>query len=217
MRLAPEGQKPVIAGLALGVASLVFWVPAGLVFLAGTAFLAWFFRDPERMPPEDDGVWVSPADGKVVEVRRANHPFTGECHYVGIFMSPFDVHVNRMPADGRIEFLEYVPGRKWMACAPKASEENERFFLGFETPWGKGMVVQIAGFVARRIVCSKARGENLLRGERFGMIKLGSRVDVYMPLSVRPCIEKGQRVKAGTTKIGVVDYGAKETPKEAYL
>ncbi len=217
MRLAPEGQKPVIAGLALAVAFLVFWVPAGLAVLAGAGFLAWFFRDPERTPPEDDGSWVSPADGKIVQTGRANHHFAGECHYVGIFMSPFDVHVNRMPADGRIEFLEYVPGKKWMACAPKASEENERFFLGFESTGGRGMVVQIAGFLARRIVCSRSRGENLLRGERFGMIKLGSRVDVYMPLSVRPCVGKGQRVKAGTTKIGEVDHGAKETPKEASL
>ncbi len=217
MRFAPEGHKPVITGLALGVASFVFWVPAGLFFLAGTGFLAWFFRDPVRTPPEGDGIWVSPADGKVVQTGKANHPFAGECHYIGIFMSLFDVHVNRMPEDGRIEFLEYVPGRKWMACAPKASEENERFFLGFESPQGKGVVVQIAGFLARRIVCSRSRGENLLRGERFGMIELGSRVDVYMPLSVRPCVGKGQRVKAGITKIGVVDHGAKETPEEASL
>jgi phosphatidylserine decarboxylase len=217
MRLAPEGHKPVIAVLALGVTLLAFWLPAGLAFLAVTGFLAWFFRDPQRTPPEGDGIWVSPADGKVVQTGQAHHPFAGKCHHVGIFMSPFDVHVNRMPAEGRIEYLEYVPGRKWMACAPKASDENERFFLGFESPWGKGMVVQIAGFLARRIVCSRSRGESLLRGERFGMIKLGSRVDVYMPFSVRPCVEKGQRVKAGTTKIGVVDNGEKETPKEASL
>ncbi len=217
MRLAPQGRKPAIAGLVLGVVSLVFWAPAGLVFLAATGFIVWFFRDPERTPPEDKRIWVSPADGKVVQVGRANHPFVGECHYIGIFMSPFDVHVNRMPADGRIEYLEYVPGKKWMACAPKASEENERFFLGFESLSGKGMVVQIAGLLARRIVCSRARGESLIRGERFGMIKLGSRVDVYMPLSVTPCVGKGQRVKAGTTEIGVVDNGAKETSEKASL
>jgi phosphatidylserine decarboxylase len=217
MRLAPEGRKPVLAGLALGVLFLVFWVPAGVLFLAGTGLATWFFRDPEREPPEDDRIWVSPADGKVVEVRRANHPFCGECHYVGVFMSLLDVHVNRMPSDGRIEYLEYVPGKKWMAFAPKASEENERFLVGFKSSLGKGMVVQIAGFLARRIVCSKARGDGLFRGERLGMIKLGSRVDVYMPLAVEPCVMQGQRVKAGTTGIGVIENGTKKTQKETPL
>jgi phosphatidylserine decarboxylase len=217
MGLAPEGRKPVLAALAFGVLFLVFWVPAGVLFLAGTGLVAWFFRDPERKPPEDDRIWVSPADGKVVEVRRASHPFCGECHYVGIFMSLLDVHVNRMPFDGRIEYLEYVPGKKWMAFAPKASEENERFLVGFEGSSGKGMVVQIAGFLARRIVCSKARGDDLFRGERLGMIKLGSRVDVYMPLAVEPCVRQGQRVKAGTTGIGVIENGTKKTQEETSL
>jgi phosphatidylserine decarboxylase len=207
MRLAPEGLKPVVICLVIAVLFLFFCAPVAVVFIAVAGFLAWFFRDPERTPPKDQRAWVSPADGKVVQVGRANHPFTGESNYLGIFMSPLDVHVNRMPAGGRIEYMEYVPGKKWMAFAPKASEENERFFLGFESSEGKAMVVQIAGFLARRIVCSKRRGDNLVRGERFGMIKLGSRVDVYMPLSVKPCVRTGQRVKAGVTVIGVVDGG----------
>lgn len=210
MRLAREGWKPVVGCLALGLLFLVFSVPAGTVLLAGSGFLAWFFRDPERQPPENGRAWVSPADGKVVQMGRAHHPFTGECHFIGIFMSPLDVHVNRLPADGRVEYVEYVPGRKWMAFAPKASDENERFLLGFESSAGKAMVVQIAGFLARRIVCSRGRGDILRRGERFGMIKLGSRVDVYLPLSVRPSVSEGQRVKAGVTEIGVIDDGSTE-------
>lgn len=204
MNLAPEGRRPVICLAAAAVISLVFfpwWMTASLSFMA--SFLAWFFRDPERFPPESRDGWVSPADGKVVEVYPSEHPFTGRCTVVGVFMSPIDVHVNRMPCKGTLSFMEYIPGRKLMAFNPKASSENERFLMGFDTCEGRGMTVQIAGFLARRIVCSREKGETLSRGERFGMIKLGSKVDLYLPEGIIPEVRVGDRVKAGETVIGV--------------
>ena len=204
MRLAPEGRGPVLISGGFGVISFLlfpWWVAVLPVVLA--AFLAWFFRDPERFPPEDVDGWVSPADGRVVEIYASEHPFTGRCMVVGVFMSPLDVHVNRMPYDGEVAFLEYLPGKKLMAFNPKASQENDRFFMGFETGSGKGMTVQIAGFLARRIVCSRKKGEVISRGERFGMIKLGSKVDLYLPEGMIPAVKKGEKVRAGETVMGV--------------
>ena len=177
------------------------WMAAIMsVFLA---IVVWFFRDPERELPVDPEVWVSPADGKVVEIEKASCSYVGEAIKVGIFMSPFDVHVNRVPYDGIVDYLEYVPGKKWMACAPKASEENERMLVGLETAHGRILLVQIAGFLARRIVCRLKKGDRLCRGQRFGMIKLGSKVDVYLPLSVKCSVTIDQKVKAGKSVLGV--------------
>jgi phosphatidylserine decarboxylase len=202
--LATEGRKPVLFFAAAALLSVAFLgALAGCVFGAVAVLIAWFFRDPERMPPEDGDAWVSPADGKVTEIRSSEHPFTGPGTVVGIFMSPLDVHVNRMPCDGTVSFMEYVPGKKLMAFNPKASLENERFYMGFETRFGRGMTVQVAGFLARRIVCSRKKGDLLSRGERFGMIKLGSKVDLYLPEGVSPAVAVGAKVKAGKTAIGV--------------
>ena len=204
MRLAPEGRKPVLILTGAAVISLLFFTWWAAVLPASmAAFLAWFFRDPERFPPEDREGWVSPADGRVVEVCSSEHPFTGRCTVVGVFMSPLDVHVNRMPCNGTLSYMEYVPGKKLMAFNPKASLENERFLMGFETGSGKGMTVQIAGFLARRIVCSRKKGEVISRGERFGMIKLGSKVDLYLPEGMIPAVKKGEKVRAGETVMGV--------------
>jgi len=204
LSLAPEGRVPVLIFAVAAVISLLFFPWRVAVMPAALAsFLAWFFRDPERLPPEDVDGWVSPADGRVVEVYPSEHPFMGRCTVVGVFMSPLDVHVNRMPVDGKVAFLEYVPGKKLMAFNPKASQENERFFMGFETGSGKGMTVQIAGFLARRIVCSRKKGDVLSRGERFGMIKLGSKVDLYLPEGMLPAVKKGEKVRAGETVMGV--------------
>lgn len=205
MRIARDGV-PIVA-LTGFMAIGGFWVSPVIPFFMGvlTAFLVWFFRDPERSLPDDEYAWVSPADGKVVELEKSFHPFTGECVKIGIFMSPFNVHVNRAPFSGSVQYLEYVPGKKWMAFAPKASEENERMYTGMETPVGRTLLVQIAGFLARRIVCRVEKGTDLARGERFGMIKLGSKVDIYLPASVSPSVEPGQKVRAGETVIGVVE------------
>lgn len=177
-------------------------LPIGAAFAAVLLLLLWFYRDPERKPPEDQTLWVSPADGRVVEVGPASHPYTGPAICIGIFMSPLDVHVNRVPAGGTVEFLDYVPGKRLAAYHPKASTENERFYVGLDTPRGKTLLVQIAGLLARRIASSVRKGDVLTRGQRYGMIKLGSKVEVYLPESVRPLVAVGDRVRAGETPIG---------------
>jgi phosphatidylserine decarboxylase len=174
------------------------------VMLFPLAMSLWFYRDPERTPPDDPGAWLSPADGRVVEVIEADDPYAGRVIKIGIFMSGFDVHVNRFPADATVEEIAYVPGKKWFAIAPKASEVNERLYVRAMTPQGRTTVVQIAGIMARRIACYTNSGASLARGERYGMIKLGSKVDVYLPRGVVPSVGVGDRVKAGESVIGVV-------------
>ena len=173
------------------------WTP--VVSLPILLLVVWFFRDPERTP-EGEG-FVSPADGKVVEIFETEHPYTGKALKVGIFMNVFSVHVNRMPTSGVIEYLEYVPGKKWFADADKASEDNERMYIGYASGRERVLLTQIAGLVARRIVCRLKKGDVLRRGERFGMIKFGSKVDVYLPLSATCLVKTGQNVKAGQTVI----------------
>jgi len=202
MKIAPEGRASILVLLALCFGLSFFNMCFAGFFGALSLFLLWFYRDPERETPNIEGAWVSPADGKVVEVERAYHPFTGEACKVGIFMSPIDVHVNRCPYDGKVAFLEYAPGKKWMAFEPKASELNERFYVGFDTERGRAMVVQIAGFLARRISSTVNMGERLKRGDRIGMIKLGSKVDLYLPDGVKPVVQVGDKVKAGISIVG---------------
>lgn len=204
MKLAKDGI-PTITYLVLAAALFAFVSPipaAVLIVLAG--FVIWFYRDPDRVPPEGENVMVSPADGKVVEIEDATHPFTGEAVKVGIFMNAFSVHVNRAPCDGTVDYLEYVPGKKIAAFAPKASEVNERHYVGLVTPYGPVLLVQIAGLIARRIVCRLRKGTALLRGERYGMIKLGSKVDIYLPRGLELSVKIGDRVYAGRSPLGVM-------------
>ena len=169
------------------------------------ALALWFYRDPDRTPPACDA-WVSPADGTVVEiVEDAEDSYAGRATKVGIFMSGLDVHVNRFPTEGIVEDMRYVPGKKWFAIAPKASELNERLYTGIMTSQGRTTLVQIAGIMARRIVCRVKTGEALARGERYGMIKLGSKVDIYLPAAVKPAVRLGDKVKAGESVIGVIE------------
>lgn len=201
MKLAREGY-PTIGGLALMIFAGWFVSPwISLALLAPLALVIWFFRDPERTPASKDG-WLSPADGRVVEIEEVEHEYTGRATKIGIFMNGFDVHVNRFPVAGTIQYLNYVPGKKWFAIAPKASEINERFYVGAESEYGRFMLVQIAGILARRIVCRVRRGDALDRGQRYGMIKLGSKVDIYLPAQISPAVSIGDVVKAGETIIG---------------
>lgn len=203
MKLAREGW-PAIGSLVFMTAGGMLVSPwIGVILLIPLAIVVWFFRDPERTPPAEVDKWVSPADGKVVELEEAEHPYTGKAVKIGIFMNAFDVHVNRFAADGEVEYTKYVPGKKWFAIAPKASEINERFYVGARNANGRFLQVQIAGILARRIVCKVRIGDILDRGVRYGMIKLGSKVDVYLPLSVVPAVKIGDRVTAGETVIGV--------------
>ena len=205
MKLARDGI-PTVTFLALATAAfaLVSPVPAAVMAVLA-ALVVWFYRDPDRTAPEGDGLFVSPADGRVVEISEAEHPFTGPSVKVGIFMNVLSVHVNRAPCMGRVDYLEYVPGRKIAAFAPKASEVNERNIVGLSTPYGPVLMVQIAGLLARRIVCRLRRGEVLEAGQRYGMIRLGSRVDIYLPKDVRLTIKHGDKVRAGISSLGVMD------------
>lgn len=205
MKIAPDGY-PAIAFVAFMVLGGVFFSPVTAAFLVPVlGLLIWFFRDPERTP--DGPGFLSPADGKVVEIEEGSHFFTGAATKVGIFMNPLDVHVNRSPCAGAVARLEYIPGRKWMAFHPKASEANERMIVSLYTSHGPVTVVQIAGFLARRIVCRLKKGDSLARGERFGMIKLGSKVDAYLPENSRILVAIGDRVKAGKTVLGEMADG----------
>lgn len=205
MKIAREGV-PLIAFTGFMLFGSLFFSPETALFLVPLlGLVVWFFRDPRRVP-EGDG-FLSPADGKIVEITGAEHRFTGKALKIGIFMSPLDVHINRFPCRGTVEFLEYVPGKKWVAFAPKASEENERMYSGIATEFGPVLLVQIAGLLARRIVCRLRRGDVLERGARFGLIKLGSRVDIYLPSCVRLKVAEGDRVFAGRTVLGGMNNG----------
>jgi len=171
------------------------------VGLALTFFCVNFFRDPERYPSREPGLAVSPADGKVVKAGLARDPFTGqERKVVCIFMNVFNVHVNRMPVEGAVEQIKYHPGKFLNASFDKASEDNERCALSIrDAQGGQWSVVQIAGLIARRIVCRVEEGDTLGRGERFGMIKFGSRVDLYLPDAYDLAVQVGDKVLAGQT------------------
>jgi len=200
MKIARDGW-PVIAFTAFMLFGSLFFSPAaGFVLAPVLGLVIWFFRDPERVPLGDG--FLSPADGKIVEIVETGHSFTGRAVKIGIFMNPLDVHVNRLACSGTVEYLEYVPGKKWMAFAPKASEVNERMYVGIRTDFGPILLVQIAGLLARRIVCRLKKGDALERGERFGMIKLGSKVDVYLPAGVQLAVTEGQKIYAGRTVLG---------------
>ncbi len=177
--------------------------PVALLGLGVTCFVGHFFRDPERVGPENAEAVASPADGKVIKVTREADPVTGEQRQViAIFMNVFNVHVNRMPVSGKVELVRYIPGKFFNASFDKASEDNERNIV---VVTGKGnqrfTMVQIAGLIARRIVCWAEPADKLKRGERFGLIKFGSRVDLYMPDGYVPLVSVGQKVVAGETPL----------------
>ncbi len=175
----------------------VGWVAAGVLLLAAAAAVAGFFRDPERTAPDADGVVVSPADGKVVEV--ADAPDAGGLR-LSIFLSPLDVHINRAPMNGCVSAVRYQAGHFLAAYKGKASEENERNAVTLVGDAGRTLrIVQIAGFLARRIVCHVSPGDSLRKGERFGMIMFGSRVDLYLPRDADVAVQPGQRVRGGET------------------
>ncbi|MGE4469076.1 MAG: phosphatidylserine decarboxylase family protein [Desulfovibrio sp.] len=200
----PEGYPfLILAAFATVVFAILEWWLLALVGIAATAFIGHFFRDPERVPPEDVEAVVSPADGRIVKIARENDPLTGEeKQVICVFMNIFDVHVNRMPVSGKIETIRYVPGAFFNASLDKASTDNERNMLEIV---GKGnqrfVVVQIAGLIARRIVCWSEKGDKLKRGDRFGMIRFGSRVDLYLPDGFEPEVALGEHVFAGETAI----------------
>ena len=199
----------VIGGMLLAT-SVLAWLYVNmwlaLPFLALLVFLLFFFRDPARKIPAQAGVLVSPADGKVVDIDQVDDCplLPGKVLKIGIFMSVFNAHVNRAPAQGMVTTVNYVPGRFFNALRSKASADNESNNLVLSCPQVPGrsvLVRQIAGVLARRIVCDCKLGQRLDRGQPFGMIKFGSRVEVYLPYSeqLRVEVTKGQKVKAGSS------------------
>jgi phosphatidylserine decarboxylase len=204
--VAPEGLW-LIAGsvfVTVYLAMLGLGMMA-LFFLAVTLFLVFFFRDPDRKIPAGNGLAVSPADGKVVEVRTvAKNEFApGAMLKISVFMSVFNVHVNRMPTDGTVTRVSYYPGKFFSANLDKASRHNEHNAVSLDITGGRRLiVVQVAGLIARRIVCKIRQGDRLRRGDRFGMICFGSRLDVYLPPDTHPAVSVGDKVWAGTSVLG---------------
>ncbi len=164
-----------------------------------TLWCVWFFRDPERTTPGESGLLIAPADGRVIVIEEVTAaPLTNQpARKISIFMNVFSVHVNRMPAAGRILRQVYHPGRFFNAALAKASLENERMELLLETDAGPVVMVQVAGLIARRIVCHAGEGSDWQRGERFGLIRFGSRVDLYLPPAARIVLTIGDQTKAG--------------------
>lgn len=200
--LAREGWPFVAAGVAVSAA--VAWL-AGVAWSIplwlAVAFLVQFFRDPPRQVRAGPRAIVSPADGRIVRVEAVRDPNTdSDALLISVFMNVFNVHSNRAPVDGVIERIQYRPGAFVNADLDKASERNEANAIVLRMPTGERVsVVQVAGLIARRILCYVHAGDQLVRGERFGFIRFGSRVDVYLPRSVRPMVAVGDSVYAGTS------------------
>ncbi len=200
--IAREGW--LFLALALVVAAVLSWVglwlPAGLAWLA-VLFIAQFFRDPPRFIPREPGAVLSPADGRVVKVEQARDPYLPrDTLKISVFMNVFNVHSNRSPVDGVVVAAWYHRGSFLNAALDKASLENERNALHLRTAEGRDVTcVQVAGLIARRILCYSKPGDALARGQRYGFIRFGSRVDVYLPLDARPKVAVGDTVFATET------------------
>lgn len=198
MSIAREGTPYILVPMLLAVAAGIFgyWYVAAFIFVVAL-FMAFFFRDPKRVPPADPDVVVSPADGKVTRIESQ-----AQGSVISIFLSPLDVHINRSPIRGKIVDVLYSPGKFLIATSEQASLVNEQNALTIEGDRITVVCKQIAGILARRIVCWKHKGDNLGLGERFGMIKFSSRTDVLLPRNVTLTVKKGDRVRGGTTVIG---------------
>lgn len=178
----------------------------GYVALVLTVFVLFFFRDPERAVPSGQGVLVSPADGRVIVVKDVFEPdyLKQDVRQISIFLSVFNVHVNRVPLGGTVELVKYNPGRFHVASVDKASTENEQTAMVISSGGNKVLVKQIAGLIARRIVCYAKPGDAVKTGERYGLIRFGSRVDIFLPKTAEVKVKVGDRVKGARDVIGVV-------------
>ncbi len=200
MFIVKEGISYVLVPLAISAVLGAFhiWI-ASMIFALLAAFMLYFFRDPKRVIPTDPGIIVSAADGRVTRIEEG-----GDSKLVSIFLSPLDVHINRSPIGGVISSITYTPGKKMPATSNDASLVNERNSLVIEEGGLNVTCTQIAGILARRIVCWPKKGDNLTRGEKFGLIKFSSRTDIRMPLNVELLVKVGDRVRGGETIIGKV-------------
>ena len=186
----------VIAGALIGT---IFGVIMNIIGLAGFIFTAFFFRDPKRKIPGDEHAIVSPADGKIILIDAINDPEIGDAQRISIFMSPLDVHVNRCPTDGTVIEIARSAGKFKRAFLDEASLENERVEMLLDTPHGKVRVRQIAGIIARRIVCRAKIEDKLEKGQKYGIIHFGSRVELILPKNAEIVAQRGQRALGGET------------------
>ena len=181
-----------------------YWATA--IFGLGFLFVTWFFRDPERRIPNEANVIVSPADGKITEIVTENEPINGKlCKRVTIFLSVFNVHVNRVPIGGTIEDIRYNPGKFLAAFNPKASMDNEQNLILINNGRTHIFVKQIAGLIARRIVCWPKKGDHYESGQRYGLIRFGSRVDILLPENTKLSVACGDKVSGGKSIIGYLN------------
>ena len=193
------------AGFVTAILAVLGLRLPALLALALCGFCVWFFRDPDRLTPVGENLVVAPADGKVIFAGREDHGayVDGPCRRISIFMTVFNVHVNRIPCDGVVTAVDYHPGKYFSANLDKAAEENEKNAVFIETAEGRRVcVVQIAGLIARRIICKVQAGDPVRRGRRFGMICFGSRLDLYLPENAEVQATVGQKVRAGSTIVG---------------
>lgn len=211
MTIAPEGRRFIgLSSAVLAALGALAWWRGGTWWLAAALWLpvaVWtpaFFRVPRRSGPRDPSVILAPADGRVVSVARVPEPefLRADATRVSVFMNVFDVHINYYPVDGTITYRRYRPGAFVNATLDKASERNEQMSLGIRSPRGPVLVRQIAGLIARRIVTDPEIGDAARQGERFGMIRFGSRVDTLLPEGARPTVNVGDRTLGGVTVIG---------------
>ena len=220
MRFAREGYPFMLSTVLFAALTWVAvpvsgpWtiVPAGLLTLMA-AFVFYFFRDPERELPPREGAVISPGDGKIIDIREVYEPsfIGGVCRRITIFLSVFNVHVQRAPVSGDVAYREYRPGEYAVAWHPKASEKNERSSLGLMAQGDRVLLRQIAGLIARRIVTYPEQGQHVERGERIGLIRFGSRVDLFIPLDWTLDCAVGDKVAGGSTVLALID-GRKKTP-----
>jgi phosphatidylserine decarboxylase len=211
IRTAPEGRWFIVGAWAIALV-LVFvapragspgWWVATVVWLALSVWVVAFFRDPARSGARGGEYLIAPADGKVVSVKETDEPafMNGRAMRISIFMNVFDCHVNRYPADGIVAYRHYVAGRFGHAAAEKSSLDNEQSSVGLDTPRGRLLIRQIAGLVARRIVTDHQVGVEVRQGERMGMIRFGSRVDLFVPTDARVLARVGDTTRAGVTVV----------------
>ncbi len=211
IRTAPEGRWFIVGAWALALVLVLValragspgWWIATAVWLALSVWVVAFFRDPARSGPRGRQYAVAPADGKVVSILETDEPafMNRRAVRVSIFMNVFDCHVNRYPTDGTVAYRQYNPGKFGHAGAEKSSLDNEQSSVGLETPQGKVLVRQIAGLIARRIVTDHAIGTEVRQGERMGMIRFGSRVDLFVPVGAEVLVRVGDTTRAGVTVV----------------
>jgi len=193
------------AGTPAVVAGVLGWTGSAAAFGVVALFTAWFFRNPQRSAPKSDRAVVAPGDGKIVEICEESEPrfLKDKSVRISIFLNIFDVHVNRIPCQGTVERVAYQPGRFFAASRPEATLQNEQNALFIRAAQGaKVLCVQIAGLIARRIVCWVTPGETVACGERFGLIRFGSRMDVFLPVGTKLKVKMGDHVKGGETLLG---------------